>query len=135
MFRWWWSGPVWLWAMFILILTSYPKLKAPDVGFDAQDKLYHFLVYFIFGVLLMRGFTMSDEERLQSALVKSASWGISFALFDELHQMFIPGRSADIYDAMADISGIVVSLILFFIVYKRFYKTFQSCSFAGRPIL
>jgi VanZ family protein len=133
--RCWWTGPAWAWAFLIIAITSYPKLETPDIGFDAQDKLYHFIIYFVFGVLLMRAFTQARYDSLIPALKKSAMIGVVFAVFDELHQLLIPGRQGDVLDAIADICGILGSIFLFFMLYKRFFENIQSYSVAGRPLL
>lgn len=35
-----------------------------------------------------------------------------FAISDELHQSFIPGRTASVYDFLADVLGILIALLL-----------------------
>ena len=108
-----WYVPLLLWGITILILTSIPKLTPPDLGFDAQDKLAHFGVYYILGLLLVRalGKGLVLPHRI---LLLSFFYALLFAAFDELHQLFIPGRAGDIFDFLADSFGILFALLSFF---------------------
>jgi VanZ family protein len=111
-----WHIPAWLWGLGILALTSYPRLEMPDIGFSFVDKVGHFTVYFIFGFLITLALTKGDLGRARKALLKVIVMGFLFAVLDEFHQKFIPGRSADILDAGADMVGIFLSQILFLFV-------------------
>ena len=93
--------PALLWAALILVGTSWPNITVgPDIG--GLDKVVHFGMYGGFAYLLLR----ASRYR--------ASWGrvtivlacvAVFGLIDEVHQAYIPGRSASIADWFADILG------------------------------
>ena len=110
-----WYLPLLLWATTILILTSIPTLKPQSLGFNAEDKLAHFGVYYSLGLLRVRalGSGYRAENRV---LLKSLLLGVSFAALDEAHQILIPGRSGDIFDFLADSLGILCALITFWLV-------------------
>ena len=114
-----WNLPPIIWGIIIFSLTSYPKLKIPDIGFNATDKLAHFGVYFIFGFLVIRAYVKGVEVRL-SFLIKSVILTVSLAFIDELHQLFIPGRHGDISDFLADLFGILLAQVIFMILFKKF---------------
>lgn len=118
----WWYIPVIAWALLIFTLTSIPTLETPSLGFDAEDKLYHFIVYFVFGFLLTRALLQDRIDWLKKSLIAGPILGALFAAFDEFHQLFIPGRSCDIADALADISGILVAQIAFYFLYNKLHK-------------
>lgn len=42
-----------------------------------------------------------------------------FALSDEMHQYFVPGRSAEIADWLADMAGIILAWLLGSLILKR----------------
>jgi len=92
------------WATFIYYLSSQPGLDIPSV-FPFQDKLFH---AFIFGIL---GFLSVGAMKVPVRGYKARQvWGIValvtlYAILDELHQLYVPGRSADIYDVIADMAG------------------------------
>ena len=108
-----WNLPAWLWGVFILVMTSYPKVEIPQTDFMPMDKILHAGVYFIFAVLVSRALTRYQKDELKQHILISTLITVGFALFDEIHQIFIPGRFGDIADAAADIAGIIVAQIVF----------------------
>jgi VanZ family protein len=117
-----WKLPAVFWASLILVLTSYPTLDTPDLGFEAQDKLAHFGFYFVLGFLIVRALSENDSARIRTALWRALAIGVLFALFDEAHQLFIPGRSCEFYDASADVIGILLSLLAFLLLHRTKVK-------------
>ena len=113
-----WKLPVVIWAAIILSLTSYPSLKAPSLGFEAQDKLEHCIAYFVLGFLFVRAINEGKSFLSQKAIQKAILFGFTFALFDEIHQLFIPGRSCELWDGVADVVGILLSQFVFLIIYR-----------------
>ena len=76
-------------------------------GEDVQDIIGHFLEYALLALLL--------RWALASAGVRHpARWAFviaaAYALSDEFHQYFVPGRHADPYDLMADAAGAAMAL-------------------------
>ncbi|MBN2413602.1 VanZ family protein [candidate division KSB1 bacterium] len=112
-----WKLPAIVWALIIIALTSYPKLSVPDLGFDAMDKVAHFAVYFILAVLVTRAIVQDKTKINNHIFFKSLIINSCFALFDEVHQIPIPGRVGDIFDLSADILGILFALFAFKILH------------------
>jgi VanZ family protein len=107
-------------ALLILIVSSIPDLTPPELGFKFQDKLYHFLEYGIFSVLLFFSLLNSPKDFLRkNVLLISLFIGASFAILDEIHQRFIPGRSADILDFAADFLGVALIQLVFWVYYSK----------------
>jgi len=42
-----------------------------------------------------------------------------YALFDEIHQMFVPGRAFQLFDLSLDAVGIILGLGIFLILKRR----------------
>lgn len=102
--------PAMLYAGLIVVLSSVPHLRSPILGIFSSDKLIHFAEYAIFAFLFYRSFaySFSKSSRFNSgsmAALLTFALLLIFAIGDELHQMFVPGRSADIFDVIADILG------------------------------
>ncbi|HEU4640984.1 MAG TPA: VanZ family protein [Gemmatimonadaceae bacterium] len=97
-----WVPPV-VWAAFILILTSLPGADLPRVGVPDADKLVHFTMYGIFAWLSTRSF--ARPGRLARVVVLVVLGVSLFGAMDEWHQQFIPGRSMELLDWMADTLG------------------------------
>ena len=105
------------WSL-LLMGTSLP---APDVpSFGIGDKFTHFGAYFGLAVLL--SFTFHYQNKylflkkyfLTSTLVVVTVYG----LLDEFHQSFIPGRSSEFFDWVADVIGAAAGIIFVFYLMK-----------------
>jgi VanZ family protein len=94
-----WAPPA-AWAAVILTATSIPNIHVS--GPEGSDKVAHFSMYFILGFLALRAFANALTRRS----VVGAFIALScFGALDELHQILIPGRSADVMDWAADTGG------------------------------
>lgn len=97
----------------IFIATSIPTDKIPQL-FKFQDKFEHFVAYFILALLIT--FTIHFQEKylsLKSKIILAPLLIlIIYAGFDELHQMLIPGRVADVFDWTADVIGSTIGIFI-----------------------
>lgn len=94
--------PVLAYAGLIFFLSSQPTLPAPGVhGFD---KVAHFVVYAGLALLAARGGAGYGMSAGQAALFGAGLAGI-YGGTDELHQSFVPGRSSEVLDLVADVLG------------------------------
>ncbi|MEP7344228.1 MAG: VanZ family protein [Gemmatimonadaceae bacterium] len=112
-----WRWPV-IWALVMVTLTSVPGADLPHAPllFAEEDKLVHFGLYAILGFLSASS-ARNAGGRLSAPVVLL---GIAtLAALDEFHQRFIPGRSMDVRDFVADVVGAIVGLWLFEMVRKR----------------
>lgn len=97
-----------LWLVVIFILTSLPAAILPEVRVRHVDKMVHFLIYLPLGFLLARSFRKAGA----GTLVYAVGLCLVAASCDELHQVFIPGRSADSLDFLADLAGSITGAAL-----------------------
>jgi VanZ family protein len=118
--------PVILWGVLIFTLSTSPfsavntsrvvdpilrflipgvTAAAVDVGHTLVRKAAHFTEYGILFWLLVRG-PMAERPYLALMLC------IVYALTDEGHQVFVPGRTASLYDVALDSSGALFSHFL-----------------------
>ena len=69
-------------------------------------KLGHFSEYFILAVLILRALRQETGEKLQTPwLALGLGLTALYAVSDEFHQAFVPGRTASIADVLLDIFG------------------------------
>lgn len=99
-------APAVLWAAAIFWGSSRPTVPVPEVW--GADKLMHFGAYAVLGLLLARGTTLLGLGR-GWPVVLGALYGAS----DEWHQSFVPGRSADPADWVADALGVLAGVFLY----------------------
>ena len=103
----------------IFIQSSMSQIDLPDLGVTWSDKILHFSVFGVLGWLVARGFHHSqNRERQKKYFQITVPICIIYAATDELHQYWVPGRYADIYDFFADLIGIVVLAWL----YKKWHN-------------
>ena len=103
----WW--PALAWAAAILVGTSIPGAELPRTP-TGVDKLAHFALYAPLGLLVARALRGGGASR-GSAVIALAALAV-FAAVDELHQNFIPGRSADRIDWLVDVIGAAAGLLI-----------------------
>ena len=75
------------------------------------DKTVHIMEYTILGILLGLGFKTS-KNNFDNPARNCLFTGAILGGLDEIHQHFVPGRSMDIFDFSADITGIAAGIII-----------------------
>lgn len=112
-------APPFIWAGAILVLSFLPGEKLPQVPVAHLDKIIHFLVYFILSLLVIRLFQyegrFSRPVEASFTLILAGGYGTLI----ELMQHFIPGRDSSIFDALINILGAVIGIIIGRIIYVR----------------
>lgn len=83
-------------------------------------KSAHFIEYAVLGMLmyLTAGYYEKSRKRV---FWMSLAAGVFYAVTDEVHQYFVPGRSCELRDVMIDGSGVLMGIIilLFLGIIKR----------------
>jgi len=114
-------------AALIFILSSIPHLTPPKLEFILFDKIIHFALYSFLSYLLFFAFFKTQKNLFhKNAHLFSISIGILYALTDELHQKFVPGRSCDFFDFLADGIGVILVQWILWSKYKGLSKKPQS---------
>jgi VanZ family protein len=94
--------------MLIFIASSIPVQVTPGV-----DKALHVLEYALMGFFTARGVLLSWDLPRSWGVALGAGLALSMGVLDEIHQHFVPGRTASIYDAMADLAGALLGAFAF----------------------
>jgi VanZ family protein len=96
--------PVVAWAALIFVLSSVPDLGTGLGGWDyVLRKFAHAAEYAVLGALLMRA---TGKPRLAFALATL------YAVSDEVHQAFVPGRMGSAVDVAIDVVGMRLGIVL-----------------------
>lgn len=119
--------PAIIWWLVVLVLMCTPGRELPDLGFWAElinlDKIIHVTVFGLMAFLFMLPFTSKknlDEQQLKFIFLKIAIctgiWGLATEFIQDF---FIPGRSFDLLDFVADAVG---GLVAYFFAKKYLLK-------------
>jgi VanZ family protein len=112
--------PVALYMAAIFYVSSLPQPPVPPGG----DKPWHLLAYFGLGVLttgaVAGGLAVPIGSR---TAVLAMAIAIAYGATDEFHQLFVPGRSAQLADLVADAIGVVIGTSLCWILAWALHKS------------
>ena len=78
-------------------------------------KLAHFGVYTVVGFSIMGFMCTFDIKNIFKVLI-SFGVGVTYAISDEVHQYFIPGRSARVFDVCIDSLGVLTGIFILVII-------------------
>jgi len=99
-------APAVAWAALIFLLSARSTTAVPLE--HGLDKFAHFGAYAVLGAALGRA-----RLHHRWPLAVPLALGLLYALSDELHQAFVPGRTAEAADWVADALGTLAGLLLF----------------------
>ena len=92
------------WAGVIFYLSSQPSIDTPLL-FPGQDKLLHMIAFGLLGFLLMGAMKTTDGHYRTVQVWFVTGLVACYGVLDEFHQYFVPGRTVEVYDALADAAG------------------------------
>jgi VanZ family protein len=101
------------WAALIFTLSAIPHLGTGLEGWDlVLRKAAHLAEYAVLGALLTRAVEAASPFHRGNALTWAWAWvlGAAYAASDELHQHFVPGRSASELDLLIDMVGVAAGV-------------------------
>jgi VanZ family protein len=125
-FRYW--LPLIAYCLLIFIQSSMAEpVKLPSI--PQIDKLLHGGGYSFLGVLFYRAYrsrwpSASGWTMANASLLSGSIYGMT----DEIHQYFVPGRSADPWDWLADTVGVMLGVL----AYHAFVYVSVRRSWSGR---
>lgn len=106
------------WVLVIFLISIQSHISGDHMGSAMvySDKIVHFAIFGLLAWLLARA-VFKEENRF---LHHNYFWVILifiaiFAIIDEIHQFFIPGRYFELMDWLADVSG----ACMFLFIYKK----------------
>jgi VanZ family protein len=112
--------PMLLWMAWIFYLSAQPRLPRLNRRAGIGDNLFDYVAHaFTFGVLAVLVWRVwrARPTPLPVAWAEQAWLGTGvltalYALSDELHQHFVPGRTAALADWLTDMAGAALALML-----------------------
>jgi VanZ family protein len=115
--------PVLTWAATIFVLSSLPGSAYPAVRFVGADKVVHVCLYALLGALCARALLLRTRLTRGQVAAVAAALASVYGLTDELHQLFVRGRSADFRDALADALGGLLGVALALWLHRKLART------------
>lgn len=107
--------------MLIFIFSSRPEVGVEQY-FYGQDKVMHFLTYGIHAFLCL--VALSDKILILKLFhyFLALAFSVSYGIFNEIYQYFIPEREFSFGDILANGLGIITFLILVYIFQNKKLK-------------
>ena len=104
--------PVVLWMGVIFAFSSSPSL--PQASYDLLDTLIkkgaHLAEFAVLAILLYRALRPTERQDRRSGLL-AIGLAVAYAVTDELHQAFVPGRHPSPVDVGVDTVGSMIAII------------------------
>ncbi len=88
-----------------------------DIVTFAVRKLAHFLNFLALGLSVFFAFG-EHTTKIKSRACYSILFCLAYAMSDEFHQLFVPGRGAMVIDVIIDFFGSAVGIVSCFLILK-----------------
>ena len=117
------SLPLVILSAAIVIASHQPHIELPDFNIMSFDKVLHLGAYLVWGTFFIISYLGNSSKPEKGQAVKYLLvLGLLFGISDEIHQFFIPGRSCDAFDLIADMLGILISTSFYGIIKKYLFS-------------
>ncbi len=123
-FRYWF--PLIIYCILIFLQSSFPSIESiPELPYT--DKLLHFFAYAVLGALFLRAYkTLQIRNNLKLLIILSVLSSSLYGISDEIHQYFVPSRSFEYVDILADVLGSLFGVFIYqFIMEKLIDNRFK----------
>lgn len=95
-----------------------------EYGIGPLRKCAHLTIYFILGMLfylVLKEYNLNDKKLIALSIICS----IIYACSDEIHQLFIIGRSGEFKDVIIDTLGSILGILVIkksLVIYEKVFK-------------
>jgi len=114
--------PIFLYCLLIFLQSSRPSPRIMPV-WPFMDKVLHFAAFALLGALFLRAFyTTRIRHHLILIVTLSILFSALFGISDEIHQSFVPYRTADAMDVLADTLGSAFGAGVYSLWFKGYFK-------------
>ncbi len=102
-------------AVFIFFISSLSFKTAPVGGYGWRTTVYHFYVFFFLSVFLLISI-IKGKTKKKNLVFLVIILAIVYGITDEIHQIFVPGRTFAIYDILINCAGILFATYLYSLI-------------------
>ncbi|PID88858.1 MAG: hypothetical protein CSB02_00545 [Bacteroidia bacterium] len=111
-----------LWGITIISISSIPHLSTPNIHIGFRlDHIAHFGMYFVLAVFIILWKTDKHGLFEKGQYAVFMLFGCLFAIADETHQIWIPGRTFAWQDMLSNILGFTGGMVGVSYIYKRYF--------------
>jgi len=82
----------------------------------------HFFEYMVLGILSFQFFKQFSFKKIINVALISLGFCVAYAISDEIHQYFVPGRAMDILDVVTDTLGSITGISVLYFLTKTKQK-------------
>lgn len=101
-----------MWALMIFCFSQRSSFPV-EMPFERFDLVVHFVLYSVLGASVMRVMRYCKQPFSFSVMLFAISITTLYGLSDEVHQLFVVGRTFAISDLVADATGAVVGVLAY----------------------
>jgi VanZ family protein len=106
----WWWGPVAAYAVMIFIASSISQ--PPSLPELVTDKGLHGGLYGGFALVVLRALAQRWDRVTLLTSLGAIALVVLYGVSDEFHQSFVPGRTSDVADVIADGVGATAAVAI-----------------------
>ncbi|WP_257984733.1 VanZ family protein [Psychroflexus sp. MES1-P1E] len=106
----------------ILVLSISDISSLPKLQISYEDKLYHFVAYFVLNSIWLIALLKKNGYQLKKILLTSLSIVVFGIIIEIVQGSLTDSRAFDILDILANSIAVVVSFFCFMLVKKSFLK-------------
>lgn len=85
---------------------------APAPSISSIPIIYHFSVFFLLNFFILTSLNGNKKIKIRY-LITALIFSIIYSILDEMHQLFVPFRNADLGDVLIDNIGILSSNLVY----------------------
>ncbi|MDD5087676.1 MAG: VanZ family protein [bacterium] len=99
------------WTTAVIALATSPDLQSSWIMKTMGDKVIHGLAFAVGAVVWVQAIESSGRVRITTAMTYGSAAVLLIGVAIELLQRYVPRRSADIRDFLADVAGVLFALL------------------------
>lgn len=111
--------PAILCSIGIYYFSSLPQAPFVMTTFQWQDKFLHFFAYLFYGFTVAFAIHFHGKSNVKKNILWIMLIGCFYAFTDEFHQSFVPGRTSEIGDIIADCLGIMIASAGYWMLFRK----------------
>lgn len=104
-----------------IVTSVFPGATDIDLTTTIIRKTAHFLEYALLGFLLARAYSKNVKVAKESSkmILLAVITAALYSTSDEIHQIFVPGRSCEFRDICIDTIGALLGASIYYLIYKK----------------